>query len=503
MFCQSIRHWSITRENEKLMMPNERELLLQEQVTLYNNIAKFGDAEGRLLAELQIFPSPRIRWSFEQLGVHEAWLPRSGDCSAPQITGHFFTIEKPKITQYRSNIVGPAEIRAGDTARAIYGDFDAPGHFFKFYFPNFRCLQKAFGKPIWNKQIDPSRGNDQEVGMQEHGRYIEASLDENWSIKLFSSKDANKWLNSEEANIGTLLTTEGSFYQTHFKDIPKNSPSPLQALSLRQVTVVLEDLGSFMAFPNGGYLGPIYIESWQYLEDTDSSIAAVASQYLNTTLDNLSISWVADGIKLQPYLECFPTFKVMLNQSSHDGTSWKDTYRFVLAQYFQATSPKFRGWQVRASSIGSALERLSDMILVQDESHDERKEKCNLLFERGKDKQARREWNIGKGEGQEDTNPTSKRLCLMLERIGLTKEHGFSQDLEDTSKFLTVRNEAVHPRAIGIDVKERDRLIWRAVQWVEEVLLWRLGYEGQYCDRLTGDYFNTPRYDLNTRNPDW
>jgi hypothetical protein len=40
--------------------------------------------------------------------------------------------------------------------------------------------------------------------------------------------------------------------------------------------------------------------------------------------------------------------------------------------------------------------------------------------------------------------------------------------------------------------------------WVDEILLWRLGYDGQYFDRL--EHWLTsisPRYDLTKRDPSW
>ena len=48
-------------------------------------------------------------------------------------------------------------------------------------------------------------------------------------------------------------------------------------------------------------------------------------------------------------------------------------------------------------------------------------------------------------------------------------------------------------------------VMWKAVQWVDEVILWRIGYEGRYRER---DFKNQilgiqPRYNLSSRNENW
>lgn len=51
-------------------------------------------------------------------------------------------------------------------------------------------------------------------------------------------------------------------------------------------------------------------------------------------------------------------------------------------------------------------------------------------------------------------------------------------------------------------VNRRNEVIQRATQWVDEVLLWRIGYSSNYLDRSDG-YGIQPRYDISKRNPDW
>ena len=158
-----------------------------------------------------------------------------------------------------------------------------------------------------------------------------------------------------------------------------------------------------------------------------------------------------------------------------------------------------------ASAAGAALERLSYTILVEDETNSTKKANCALLFGiSGKERQnAQQRWNLGKGPGQEDISVTGKRLRLLLERIGITKSRGYD-DIDDVPLFLEVRNDAVHPRTGSITVEQRWKLINQAIQWIDEVLLWRIGYRGKYLDRIQQrGNSTTPRYDLTLRDSSW
>lgn len=429
------------------MLPEDKDLILRKSISLYNNNAHFSGSEGRLSANFEIFPIPRISWSFERLGPSDIPLPRCWEHSqTPAINGYCFSIEEPRITNESSRI-GPSETRSGDTTRVSFGNIQTPGHSFKFYIPNLRCIHETFPKgKIITKYYDSS-DQEQEIGLREHGCYLQIEIGNYWLLKIFSSQDSRTWLESRARNIGTLLTAEGTLR-------PKNSPHGLEnfdqapkELTNAEFTEFTESLGAFLSFPNGGYTRPLYTEISQYRKEQDDitiskqQLAGIATNYLTTTLEDLAQTWVTNGVSLQSYLDCFLCFRQMMRQQQ-----WKDSFHFVLNQYFQATSPKYKGWQIRASSIGAALERLSHTVLVQDELDTARKAKYDLLFNHRKTKQARREWNLGNKAGQEDISKTEKRTCLLLERIGLSRQRNFGADLDNVSKFLNLRNESVHPK---------------------------------------------------------
>jgi hypothetical protein len=70
--------------------------------------------------------------------------------------------------------------------------------------------------------------------------------------------------------------------------------------------------------------------------------------------------------------------------------------------------------------------------------------------------------------------------------------------------FLDLRNEATHPKKGNVPNHMRNPILSQAIQWIDEVMLWRLGYSGKYLDR-TGKFklSREPRYDLSTRDSSW
>lgn len=53
-------------------------------------------------------------------------------------------------------------------------------------------------------------------------------------------------------------------------------------------------------------------------------------------------------------------------------------------------------------------------------------------------------------------------------------------------------------------IEQRWQYINQGIQWIDEVLLWRFGYNSEYLDRIKqpGNSI-TPRYDLSLRDSSW
>lgn len=485
------------------MLPRDKELILKKKVKLYNNIARINDCEGRLLAELQVYPTPRIIWEFEMLG--------NVQCNRPNIyqlnplMGHWFSINNPVCGGKTDDNVVPLEALRGASTQALYGDMEDVAHRFTFYLPNTRFQKISIfqGRLVQNLRETES---DREVRSSEGGRYVESPVDNTWSIRLDVRSDALAWLDPQNRNNGTFITTVGHLYQPRYDSEQPDTFSELQTITLNKALERLKYLSYFFSYANGGYLGPLYVEGQRYAQDQfnrnfvqTSCAVALASQ--TTPLEQLCNSWVSVVSDLRVYMDCFPTFERMMQNPS-----WQETFDFTLTQYFQATRP-MTVWQVAASAAGAALERLGYTILVEQETNATTKTNIEFLFgvpqPKPVKKQARAYWNLGDDPGQENISPTGKRLRLLLERIGLTQARGHN-DIDDVPLFLEVRNDAVHPRVGSMTMEQRGKLINQAIQWIDEVLLWRFGYSGEYLDRIQQPgNSTTPRYDLSIRDSSW
>lgn len=168
------------------MFPQDKDLILQETVKLYNNIAKLENCEGRLLAELEIYPTPRIIWEFEILGNAQCNLPHSSCLRSEPLNplkGYFFSINKPVCSSYSYTIIGSVRTLRGTAAQALYGTLENEAHLFTFYLPNTRLQQISINQGKLLKSIKDLRTGD-EIELEEEGRYIRSSINNIWSLGL-------------------------------------------------------------------------------------------------------------------------------------------------------------------------------------------------------------------------------------------------------------------------------------------------------------------------------
>ncbi|GAH06838.1 unnamed protein product, partial [marine sediment metagenome] len=82
------------------LLPKRKDLILKEQVRLYNNLAQTDSCSGRLSVDLEVFPIPRITWELEVLGESQCNFSKKLGADEPikPLLGHWFTIEKPFLT---------------------------------------------------------------------------------------------------------------------------------------------------------------------------------------------------------------------------------------------------------------------------------------------------------------------------------------------------------------------------------------------------------------------
>ena len=503
------------------MIPKKENLILAEKLVIFNNVAAIGQCKGgRLLAELQIYPSPRISWNFETLGRRPIGFPSIGNnLSSQKFTGYSFDLEKLAITQIYESVLGVLSA-TGNATEAVWGDPNTPAHTFHFCLTNtqfqFKCLnQDKLELEIYERKLG-SAEEPLPQGRQEEGRFVEANLDSTWAVKLEVRKEALRWLDPQQRNIGTMLTCWGELYQSKRAEVTDDFLDSLITIKLLEAEERLKSLSQLLSYANGGFISPIFIDGELYsMQDghleIKTSSSKVTTNYRITPIELLGSSWFIESSDLKGYIACLTTLENMFGSGT-----WKETFYFVLVQYFQAI--RYGDWQLAASATGAALERLSYEILVEDEINSTQKTQCKLLFDVSKSKQAKQAWNLGRNPGQENISITGKRLRLLIERIGLTISRGFN-DTQIVQTFLNVRNDSVHPRVSSMTLNDRWRVITQAMQWIDEVLLWRLCYDGKYLNRIAmasmsfpaagspaptvHSLTTDPRYDLALRDPTW
>jgi hypothetical protein len=454
---------------------------MKPSVKLYNNIATSGDCIGRLSSEMEVFPSPRVHWDFETLG-DQACQPDVNNWQLKDpLIGRGFQIDQPYVTnQGQGNLSGQQQFRlTGVASQANFGRQDLSTSSFGFFLPNTRLLEVNFDGQKFLANVITTNERDKEpieLGRQSGGRYLESSLNEDWQLHLETRINAIEWLQPSNRNVGTFITTKGNLFSRGKKgQIDDNSSRVKMTLSAAIET--LSYLSLLLSFANGGYLGPLYVEAYnrdnQATKNGPLETAGSVLTYAITPLEQLGKTWLTAESDLPSFLQCYTDFKRMVSLPH-----WKNNFHLILDWYFQAIQPlniqTGKPWPVIANALGAALELLETIIIMREVGIGIRKLK------------------------------SAERLRKLIQHIGLPLKNGFN-GVDFVQNFIDVRNNATHPQCREKYSKEKIyRILQIATQWVEEALLWRIGYNGQYRNRFVRHYNSTdPCYDLSARDLNW
>jgi hypothetical protein len=474
-----------------------------EKFTLYNNTATWNDCAGRLSAELAVYPTPRITWEFE--------LPRNVNCSwsgpnrseAP-IRGNCFFIDRPHVVSGGHNELWMFANGVASEARS--GDLDVPYAGYHFYLPNARFQAICREGQHWQEHVLRDHGPNnraQDTPGRLEARYVIGPLSDGWTVSIQTNSQELEWLDPDNANRGTYITSSGTLaHSPNGLELAGKTPR----LSLRQARQGLVDLSQLLSFANGGYVGPIYIGALNQDEDADPTLPEVPSSMVMiprvTPLEEIGDSWLTYKSNLGQYFQCLPALQRMLHSQD---SPWAEAFELLLSWYLHAIQPQDaqqwrKPWPVRANAVGAALERISYTVLVLEELNPTERAVYDNLFGGKPTPEAKTRWNDLRKQWKSDT---VIRLIQLLVRIGLTQDRGCT-DTDQVREFVNVRNDATHSRQSDISNPSRERLVEKGLQWLEETLLWRLGYTGSYRDR--SDSIGrpiTPRYDLASRHSTW
>jgi hypothetical protein len=438
----------------------------QENVELFNNIGHLDNLEGRLTVWLTINQTPRVHWEFEAARGEYNFDSLSCDPPPQRLTSWDgsdpqLVVEKPTFT-FRG---GQRRQSRGYAEQALYGDIDADAHYFDFYLPNTDFLREAIGSDL----ATITKALKCETFVVE--------ISNGWSVELSTSQDALDWLKPEVQNRGSMITLKVRLFQTKQ---PSTKIQDLLSISLSDASKMLSDLCLMLSYVNGGYVKPIYAIAKRFVNlETDriviEDVTSLAEAPLIVPQEELGQGFIRYfGMKdLLDFVQCFPAFQRML-QTPH----WKEKWIVLLEWYFQAI-PRPSGRRrnvllpVVANALGTLLENLARIILVEEGTLSNNQFKQLSLKD---------------------------RINELLSRLGIVGDNLVVDD------FVAIRNNSTHAKSTALSLTDMQQweVVQKAVQWVDEVVLWRLGYGGQYRERsLYSIQGIQPRYDLSRRDPSW
>lgn len=153
-----------------------------------------------------------------------------------------------------------------------------------------------------------------------------------WNIHLCIDRDSIRWLDPKNRNTGTLITAVGTLDSSSSNSNISQNLSENREITLDNAVKKIQDICWLLSYVNGGYVGLLYIEGYQ--RDAKkipifSSALALSSQ--TTPLEKIGLSWFTKNSSLKDFLEWIPVFEKMI-----ENDSWRETFDFVLIQYFQA-----------------------------------------------------------------------------------------------------------------------------------------------------------------------
>lgn len=467
--------------------------LMKDSIDLYDNIASIGDCQGRLKTTFHINPAPGIMWDFESVGDF-ACEPASlnGKLKNP-IIGHNHTIQEAYLNPMSTWSSNDGKIRrmVGSSPSAFYGQLDIKCNSFLFALPNckFQVTSKS-GQNFLENEVSIKNKQSKEIySSSSVGRFFKTKFQDNWTIELVIENDAFNWLSNQTIKQGTFLTTIGRYY---YGDVSNNNEIPEdQKISLEEGLNKIDRLTLLISFANGGLIAPLIFETANEFPEYKNH--KIFTPYPITPIEQIGTSWALFDSDIKSFINCFPAFERMLQKEI-----WSERFGIVLMWYFQVIQPQSlqmqgKPWPVIANALGALLELLFYIICIEEETDNEKKAYC-----------------LKKLNSQKSSE---ERISLLLDKIGVDTyiEKTFLFGKEEPKNFIALfrqlRNDATHPIQKRKDFDPDDGIdyvLQQATQWVEEVILWRIGYSGKYRDRFrNGRKSREPRYDLSKRDSSW
>ena len=443
------------------------DLFHQEKVELYNNIAGIGGCKGRLKVDLYINPIPILFWDFESKKTtsrnREITSDQDGYLLQP-IKGYDILIDRPysphTFWSLAFSSTNSIHLR-GSADRVIFGNEKLRSKEFHFFLTDFlfpRHHYRELGRIQKRFEVEQ---DSQRTFLSEYsaGRIFECLIDSTFSIQITFPEESMDLLENRLQKAGSMITAKGKIIYS------ENNKTSLPRI--KQVVKELSNFCLFLSFANGGYVSPIIIEGASEQDRKNNS--CIVSVMQTTPIEIKGQSWVSLNTKFSDYVNCYPEFKKLLSLKH-----WGDDLEIILDWYFQIIQPLYfpigKKWPILANAIGATLEKLYALIVVND------------LEQLTTDKSGK---NL------------KAKIEITLQSIGIDRNI-WHQDYDLIDEFIKLRNDATHAfKFNNFNDEQISVIIHHGIQWIEEILLWRLGYHGMYENRnFRHEKSISPRYDL-------
>lgn len=439
-----------------------------ESLELFNNIGYLDGHEGRLTLTLKLFPRPQLSWEFQvaRLAKESSAISLFEYMNNPPIRLCSWDLPDPAlmITEIEKSLnfnINTSSLK-GSARVVIEGNQDQEFHHIETFLLNTEFLRVL--------SLDKELTGD---------------LTQDLCFVITPYEDRLDWMRPKLLNLGCRITAKFEISQRI------NDSSKLRSFTGEKGKEILSNICSMLSFANAGYIAPCIFQLSAFAEDKTESrkswktpkniYTEIRTDSLQTPIENLGVSWLHNchASDLELFLGCFSAF-----QKAQEKTEWRERWNLILEWYFQSLPiakerSAARTIMVCFNSLGCLIEILAYLILVVDEPDMTQQKENTEVIQRSKD-----------------------RTKVLMRRIGIELND------EEINEFVDLRNDSTHPvrKKSLSSLEEQVKILWRGIQWAEEVILWRLGYSGRYLNRqelLDKPNATNYRYDLKLRLPNW
>ena len=419
-------------------------------------------------------PEPRLNWGFNPTNKDQIDFdvigqpPQSLTFTSDTLNNQkdILTIEKPLPINFGDGMY------SGYAEKILFGDHKIDANCFDFFTTNTDFLRVIYGGSIEFTPRDIEFVN-RCVNENSEPNRLSVSLNNDWIVEFETSPEALNWMIPKQANRGSIISLRMRLLKTHSNYLNSPEIANLENANFSEAITIAFDLCRMLSYANGGFIYPVYSIARKIDDCQDIILAAIAEARILSPIEEIGQGFIPNCQvnTLIDFLSCFPNFQKLM-ENSHWHSKWD-----LIEWYFQSIM-RLGGRRrnqliaIPVNSVGALLENLAYLVLVDDEPHNSSMEsEWTPESEWTAKKSQRKQLGYGGYDGSTDYH-----IDRLLKKIGISNEKNLVQ------QFVHLRNNSTHAenKPTGLSEREEWDLLQLSVQWVDEVILWRLEYTCRY-----------------------